>query len=96
MRFFLKTLLSTLLILPLYSMAGPLVNLNTADEHELVTDLTGVNDKTASAIVEYRDKNGSFSKLEDVLNVEGVGRDFININRDYIHLGNDPRLDQKS
>lgn len=90
-----KILASTVLLTPLAATAGPLVHINKADIYEFQSDLIGVSEKTAQAIVDYRRENGRFESLYDLLNVEGVERDFININRDYMHLGDDPRLEQK-
>lgn len=49
-----------------------LINLNTATTSEL-DSLTGVGPSTAKAIIAYRTKKGSFSKVEDLLNVPGIG-----------------------
>ena len=49
-----------------------LVNINTASAAELDT-LPGVGAKTAALIVEYRQKNGPFKKIEDLMNVRGIG-----------------------
>jgi competence protein ComEA len=48
------------------------VNLNTATAEQLAT-IPGVGVKTAELIIEYRQKNGSFKKIEDLMNVRGVG-----------------------
>jgi len=48
------------------------VNLNTATATEL-EGLPGIGPSTAARIVEYRQKNGPFKKIEDVMNVQGVG-----------------------
>jgi competence protein ComEA len=49
-----------------------LINLNTATASEL-DSLPGVGPSTAKAIISYRTKKGSFSKVEDLLNVPGIG-----------------------
>ena len=49
-----------------------LVNINTASAGEL-TSLEGIGEKTAQAIVEYRQKNGAFKAIEDIKNVNGIG-----------------------
>ncbi len=48
------------------------VNINTASATELVV-LPGIGAKTAARIVEYRQKNGPFKKVEELMNVRGVG-----------------------
>jgi competence protein ComEA len=48
------------------------VNLNTATSAELET-LPGVGAKVAARIIEYRQKKGPFKKIEELMNVQGVG-----------------------
>jgi competence protein ComEA len=54
------------------TLAGPIVNLNTASQAELET-LSGVGPATAQKIMEYRDANGGFRSIEEVKNVSGIG-----------------------
>ena len=49
-----------------------IVNLNNASATDLET-LPGIGAKTAARIVEYRQKNGPFKKVEELMNVRGVG-----------------------
>jgi comEA protein len=48
------------------------VNLNTASSAEL-QGLPGVGPSMAGRILEYRQKNGGFKKIEDLMNVKGIG-----------------------
>jgi competence protein ComEA len=48
------------------------VNLNTATQAQLES-LPGIGPKAAQRILEYRQKNGPFKKIEDLMNVKGVG-----------------------
>lgn len=48
------------------------VNINTADEKELMT-LKGIGEAKAKAIIEYRKKNKGFQKPEDLMIVKGIG-----------------------
>lgn len=52
--------------------AAGVVNINTASATEIAT-LPGIGDKTAARIVEYRQKNGPFKKVEELMNVRGIG-----------------------
>jgi competence protein ComEA len=65
--------------------AGP-VNINTATATELET-LPGVGPKTAEAIVEYREANGPFGSIEDIMNVPGIGEGTFEKIRDGITVG---------
>ncbi len=51
---------------------GALVNLNTATLEQLDT-LPGVGPVTAQAIVSWREENGSFTSVDDLLDVKGIG-----------------------
>ncbi len=48
------------------------VNVNTATVAQL-TALPGVGEAIAQAIVEYRDNNGAFRSVDDLLQVKGIG-----------------------
>src|SRR5205823_2903308 len=52
--------------------AAVTVNINTASATDLEA-LPGIGAKTAARIVEYRQKNGPFKKVEELMNVRGVG-----------------------
>lgn len=48
------------------------VNINTAEQTELET-LPGIGPSLAQRIIEYRETNGNFQKIEDLQNVKGIG-----------------------
>jgi competence protein ComEA len=52
--------------------AAQVVNINTAPA-DLLERLPGVGPKTAARIIEYRQKNGGFKKVEELMNVRGIG-----------------------
>ena len=47
------------------------ININTADEAQLTT-LTGIGATRAQAIIAYREENGPFAAIEDIMNVQGI------------------------
>ena len=48
------------------------VNLNAASAAQLQT-LPGIGPSAAQRIVDYRQKNGAFKKIEELMNVKGIG-----------------------
>ena len=48
------------------------VNLNSASAAQLQT-LPGIGASAAQRILDYRQKNGSFKKIEELMNVKGIG-----------------------
>jgi competence protein ComEA len=52
--------------------APSVVNLNSATSAQIAT-LPGIGEKAAQRIIEYREKNGGFKKIEELMNVKGIG-----------------------
>ncbi|MDF7638840.1 helix-hairpin-helix domain-containing protein [Lactobacillus sp. ESL0791] len=52
--------------------SGEKINLNTASAADL-QKLNGIGEKKAEKIIEYREKNGQFKKIEDLKQVSGIG-----------------------
>ena len=52
--------------------AEGVINLNTANATDLES-LPGIGKSTAQRIVEYRQKSGGFKKIEELMNVKGIG-----------------------
>ena len=70
-----------LIALPLY--ADHSVNINIADKTALMT-LSGIGEVKAKTIIDYRNANGPFSKIEDIMNVSGIGTATFNNIKDHI------------
>lgn len=62
-----------------------LVNINQADENELMT-LPGVGESKAASIIEYRNKNGYFTKIEDIMKITGIKEGVFNKIKDKITI----------
>ena len=76
-------LLISMLVVPVYLMAGEKVNLNTATLEELMT-LERIGPKYAQRIIDYRETHGPFEKIEDIMNVKGIGPKTFDANKDII------------
>lgn len=59
------------------------VNLNTATSEQLQT-IPGVGPSTAQKILDYREDNGTFQMIEDIMNVSGIGEGKFEAMRDFI------------
>lgn len=58
------------------------VNLNSADAQTLARELNGIGEAKARAIVEYREAKGSFSTVDELLEVKGIGSATLEKNRE--------------
>jgi competence protein ComEA len=57
---------------PVQAEKAALINVNTADA-ETLQKLPGVGPAMAKTIIEYREANGGFKKIEELMNVKGIG-----------------------
>ena len=62
------------------------VNINVASQEELML-LPGIGEKLAESIVEYRTENGKFRYIEDIMDVDGIGKGKFNAIKDIIVIG---------
>ncbi len=70
---------------PVWVFGGP-VNVNEADADTIARELRGVGPAKARAIVTYREENGPFETVEDLLKVQGIGPKVLEDNRKDILL----------
>ena len=61
------------------------ININKASQTALET-IPGVGPSTALKIMDYREKNGKFSSIEDIKNVSGIGNTKYEKMKDYISV----------
>lgn len=68
---------------PLWAGDAGKINLNKATATE-ISQLKGIGMKYAERIVEFRDKNGPFKQVDDLLKVQGIGPKILEKNKDRI------------
>lgn len=83
--------LATLALLIAFSVPTALwaatpVNINQADAKAIAKALDGIGQSRAQAIVDWREANGPFKKVEDLRHVKGIGKATIERNRSAIML----------
>lgn len=83
-----RSTLASLFLALICSVVAPTsfaLDINTASAEQLQT-LKGIGPKRAEAIITYRDKNGPFKTVEELLAVPGVGQSIIDDNREALEL----------
>lgn len=81
-----KTAIFCLSLLCSSMVYAGLVNINQADASTLASELKGIGDKKAQAIVDYRTQNGSFTSIDDLQNVKGISAKTIENNRSNLSI----------
>jgi len=62
------------------------VNINTADAETLQKELSGIGKGKALAIVAYREANGEFTSVDELIEVKGIGKAILDKNRDKLTI----------
>lgn len=62
------------------------LNINTATAEQIQKSLIGIGAKKAEAIIQYREKHGNFTAIEQLLEVQGIGKATLEKNKDRISL----------
>jgi len=62
------------------------IDLNQADAPTLQRELAGIGEAKAQAIVTYRDTNGPFSSVDELLEVKGIGKAILDKNREKLEV----------
>lgn len=73
------------IVVPQKQPEQPRISINTAAAQQLCT-LKGIGPATAARIIEYREENGLFQTLEDLMRVKGIGTATFEKIRDQICL----------
>ena len=80
---FLLVLLATCMLTSMV-WAAETVNINTASAEQLAESLNGVGLSKAALIVQYRETNGPFTHMDELVNVKGIGLRTVDKNRKVI------------
>ena len=67
-------------------LATDTININTADKETLMTVITGVGEKKADAIIEYRGKNRPFKSIDELMNIKGIGQGTVDKHRNMLSV----------
>ena len=59
------------------------INLNQASKEDLMT-ISGIGESKASQIIAYREANGRFSRIEDIMNISGIKNGIFEKIKDFI------------
>jgi competence protein ComEA len=62
------------------------IDLNAADAPTLQRELAGVGEAKAKAIVAYRETNGPFASIDELLEVKGIGKAILDKNREKLEV----------
>ena len=62
------------------------IDLNGADAVTLKKELSGVGEGKAKAIVAYRETNGPFASVDELLEVKGIGKAILDRNREKLEV----------
>ena len=87
MKFVLVLMLSALFMG--FAWAAVPINVNTASAEEIAANLKGIGISKAQLIVDYREANGPFLHVDEMVKVKGIGVKTIDNNRGMILLEND-------
>ena len=77
---------SAYLFISSFSLSALALNPNTATVDELADELVGVGPKLAEKIIQYREQNGNFETVDELMDVKGIGSSVIDKNRDQIEF----------
>ncbi len=72
----------TAVVQPSSSTMMEKIDLNKADAVTMQRELAGVGETKARAIVAYRESNGAFSSVDELLEVNGIGKAILERNRE--------------
>lgn len=86
MTLFKQTILACLLCLAFGTALAQAVDINSASADEIAAVVTGIGPARAQAIVDFRDENGPFGSVDDLVLVKGIGLATVDKNREKLKV----------
>ena len=65
-------------------IAGGKINLNTATREELIEFIPGVGEQIADRIISYRETQGGFKNIKEIMEIKGIGQKLFEKIKDFI------------
>jgi competence protein ComEA len=94
MKRLLRSLILALALSPMAAIATGPVDINSADAASL-EQVKGIGPAKASAIVQFREQNGPFASVDDLVQVPGLGEKTVAQIRDQLKVGADGSTKKK-
>lgn len=94
MKRLLRSLILALALSPMAAIATGPVDINAADAASL-EQVKGIGPAKASAIVQFREQNGPFASVDELVQVPGLGEKTVAQIRDQIRVGSDGATKKK-
>lgn len=89
MKYLRNTLIAVVFAMVSFAAWAVPVDINKANADTLASELVGIGDSKAAAIIAYREANGPFRNVDDLVNVKGIGEKTLEKNRENIVTGSD-------
>ena len=86
MKFINSIILTLLIALPIIGFSADKININTADKETLMSVIKGVGEKKAEAIIMYREENGEFKSIDELVNVKGIVQGIIDKHKEQLSI----------
>jgi len=80
LKMLISIVFTALLAIP-FAVSAELVNINNASAEAMSHHLKGIGSVKAQSIVDYRESNGDFKRIDDLLDVKGIGKGLLKNNK---------------
>ncbi len=92
-----RNFLVAILSLGVFSIAHSApININSADAATLAQTISGIGPSKAQAIIDYRQENGPFASLDDLVKVQGIGFKTLDRIREFVIVAPETQKTSKS